>query len=210
MMRICFLIAFSVIFNCIFVFAQDEKITIKGKVVDKYNPDGILNLMIVNQNTQQGIFGNAYGQFDFKAKKSDTLLIACTGYSTKKICFRDSSYKDIYDVIIEMDKLRIMLKEVQVFPERDLSEIHKEFEKLGYTRKDYVLSGVDAFSSPITFLYQSYSRRERSKRLVAQLENEDRKRELLKELLRKYVNGDIIKLSPDKFDEFIDYCNVPD
>jgi hypothetical protein len=45
---------------------------------------------------------------------------------------------------------------------------------------------------------------------VAELRNEDRKRALLKELLTKYVEYDIINLSNDSFDDFIDYCAVPD
>jgi len=45
---------------------------------------------------------------------------------------------------------------------------------------------------------------------VARLENEDRKRALLKELLHKYVEYDIINLSDDGFDDFIDFCAVPD
>ena len=77
-------------------------------------------------------------------------------------------------------------------------------------KEDYVLSGVDAFSSPITFLYQQFSRRERAKRHVAEMRNEDRKRELLKELLAKYVANEVIDLSDQDFDDFIDYCNVSD
>ena len=45
---------------------------------------------------------------------------------------------------------------------------------------------------------------------MARLENEDRKRALLKELLHKYVEYDIINLSDDGFDDFIDFCAVPD
>ncbi|MCC7502913.1 MAG: hypothetical protein IT229_10315, partial [Flavobacteriales bacterium] len=74
----------------------------------------------------------------------------------------------------------------------------------------YRVSSVDAFQSPITFLYQEFSKRERSKRLVAELRNEDRKRDLLKELLHKYVEYDIINLSNESFDDFIDFCAVPD
>ena len=69
---------------------------------------------------------------------------------------------------------------------------------------------MDALQSPITFLYQEFSKRERSKRKLAELLNEDRKRELLKELLHKYVEYDIINLSDDSFDDFIDFCAVPD
>ena len=85
-----------------------------------------------------------------------------------------------------------------------------EIEKLGYNKDDYMLSGINAAQSPITFLYQQFSRTERSKRQVAEMKNEDRKRELLKELFRLYVDYEIIKLSDDEFDSFIDFVNVSD
>ncbi len=73
-----------------------------------------------------------------------------------------------------------------------------------------MVTGIDAFASPITFLYQSFSKRERAKRDIAQKKNEDNKRKLLKELFRKYVDFDIMNLSEDQFDNFIDFINVDD
>ena len=54
------------------------------------------------------------------------------------------------------------------------------------------------------------SREERSKRLVAQLENRDRRHELLRELFVKYVNYEIILLEPDDFDAFIAFSDPGD
>ena len=45
---------------------------------------------------------------------------------------------------------------------------------------------------------------------VAQLRNADNMRVLLKELLHMYVEYDIINLSDESFDDFIDFCNVPE
>ena len=73
-----------------------------------------------------------------------------------------------------------------------------------------MLSGINAVESPITFLYQSFSRRERSKREARELRNERNRRDLLKELFRKYVSGNIIHLNNDEFDDFIDFCTISD
>lgn len=73
-----------------------------------------------------------------------------------------------------------------------------------------MLSGADAMSSPITALYEAFSRRERGKRMVAEMRNNDRRRALLKELFRKYVDNDIIQLGDEEFDSFIDFCHVSD
>ena len=102
------------------------------------------------------------------------------------------------------------MKPVIIIPPRELEVIQKDIEKLGYKKEDYMVSGIDAFESPITFLYQSFSKRERAKRNIAQLRNEDNKRKLLKELFRKYVDNDMITLDEEKFDDFVDFINVSD
>jgi hypothetical protein len=99
---------------------------------------------------------------------------------------------------------------VEIFAPRDLEQIQQDINKLGYNEKDYMLSGINAAQSPITFLYQQFSKKERSKRQVAIMENDDRKRELLKELFRLYVDYQIIELNNEEFDSFVDYLNVSD
>ena len=188
--------------------AQETSVHISGTVYDPENRGSIPNLMVVNKRTQQGYFGYNSGFFEVTALKTDTLIIAATGFTTLKICFRDSADADSFSVSIPLKKLEIQLKPVEIFTKRDLEEIQKDIESLGYEKNDYVLDGVDAFSSPITALYQTFSRRERNKRMVAEMRNNDRRRALLKELFRKYVDADIIQLSNEEFDDFIDFCGV--
>lgn len=191
------------------LFAQGE-VTIRGKVVTSDPDHAYYDLMIVNRRTRNGSFGNADGTFEVKALRTDTLLIAAGGFLTRTFVLGDTAQRDSYDVIVELKAWRIELKPLEVLPERTLRQIQEDIDKLGYRESDYRLSSVDAFQSPITFLYQEFSKRERSKRLVAELRNEDKKRALLKELLTKYVEYDIINLSDESFDDFIDFCAVPD
>jgi hypothetical protein len=192
------------------LYAQDKVIRITGTVYDPGNKGAIPNLMVVNKRTQQGYFGYNTGYFEIQAFKSDTLIIAATGFTTLKISFRDSADVESFEVRIPLRKLEINLKPVEIFTRRDLEEIQKDIESLGYNDNDYQLEGVDAFSSPITALYQAFSRRERNIRKVAEMRNDDRRRALLKELFRKYVDNDIIQLNNEDFDDFVDFCEVSD
>ncbi|MDB4104760.1 carboxypeptidase-like regulatory domain-containing protein [Salibacteraceae bacterium] len=187
-------------------FAQ--KVTIKGQVVHKEDPT--FNLLIVNRNTSKGTFGEKDGSFKVMADKNDTLLVGAIGYKTYKLSLKDSTLKSDYSVRIYLQPISFDLKEVEVFPGRELESIQKDIRSLGYDERDYVLTGIDAYMSPLTFLYQQLSRKEQLKRRAYEIINEDRKRELLKELFIKYVNYDIIDLSRDEFDEFIDFINVSD
>lgn len=199
---------FVVIASALASIAQDQ-VTIHGHVISS-SGDARYDLMIVNRRSHSGVFGNADGTFTVQAMRTDTLLIGSVGYRTTSICVSDSAVKDVYDIAVRLVPVQVQLREVEIISKRTLQEIQRDIENLGYRESDYRLSQVDALQSPITFLYQQFSRREQSKRMVAQLRNEDRKRALLKELLQQYVDYDIINLSDEAFDDFIDFCAVPD
>lgn len=185
-------------------------ITVKGVVMGGDSEHTFYDLMIVNRRTRSGTFGNTDGSFSTQALSTDTLLIGAGGYVTRTVPLNEFTAAELGDLHITLKPWTIELKPVAILPERTLKEIQDDIAKLGYDPKQYRETGVNAIQSPITFLYQEFSRRERSKRTVAELQNDDRKRELLKELLHKYVEYDIINLSDDSFDDFIDFCNVPE
>ncbi len=185
-------------------------VTIHGRVTSSLNDRAFYDLMVVNKRSRNGSFGNADGTFTVQAYRTDTLLIGSSGHHTAMVTMADSVAKDHYSIMVRLYPVVRQLSELQVINERTLAEIQKEISKLGYREQDYRISNVDALQSPITFLYQEFSKRERSKRMAAQLRNEDRKRELLRELLKLYVEYDIINLSDDAFDDFIDFCAVPE
>ncbi|MBL7923844.1 MAG: hypothetical protein JNL88_06570 [Bacteroidia bacterium] len=181
-------------------------ITVSGKAMDAAHPALLLEqVMVINLNTQQGVFGAADNSFSVQISKDDTLIITAMGYRSDKICFRDSALKAHYHIIVPLRKLSINLEEATVFVPRDLNRIEQDIKKLGYNARDYRLSGVDAWQSPVTALYQEFSRKERSKRKVAELMNEDRRRELLREVLANYARAGLIKLRYNEYNAFIDY-----
>lgn len=187
---------------------KSPKIEVKGKVIGDEGETSFATLFVVNKRTRVGNFAEPNGSFQIKIRKNDTLLIGASGYKTFKLSFADSTFRDVYDVTVHLNKLSVQLKEVEVFAERDLVEIYKDIEKLGYDEKEYKVTGINALESPITALYASLSRRERKKREAYRLINEDKKRKLLKELFQQYVDHDIIQLKEDEFYEFINFCNV--
>ncbi|HEY0976188.1 MAG TPA: hypothetical protein VGE21_01855 [Flavobacteriales bacterium] len=190
-------------------FAQ-EAITVKGTVSGGDGEHTFYDLMIVNRRTRTGTFAAVNGTFTTQALTTDTLLIGAGGYVTRTVPLNEFTTAELADLKIVLKPWQIDLKPVAVLPERTLKQIQADIDKLGYNEKDYRTMGVDALQSPITFLYQSFSKRERSKREVAELRNADNMRALLKELLHMYVEYDIINLSNDSFDDFIDFCNVPE
>lgn len=184
-------------------------IEVRGKIREESNQP-ISNVIVINQRTKSGAFGKSDGSYNIKCLKTDTLTITSLGYYPRNLCFKDSVNKEVYEPTTFLSERTETLAIVEIFAPRDLEKIQSDIMKLGYDEKDFVLSGINAFASPITFLYEEFSKKQQSIREVARLENEDKKRELLKELFHYYVDYDIIQLSNDEFDDFINFMNVSD
>jgi hypothetical protein len=191
--------------------AQSDKVVVKGQVYGMNNTTDLLMLFVVSQENQTGNFGNPNGTYQITVKRSDTVLLGSIGYFTAKVCVADSALKDTIVVDVFLKQLEYYLKQVTVLAPRDLRRIYEDIEELGYNEKDDRLSGIaDPLSSPITALYEMYNRHARQERLARQLINDAKRRDLLKELFKKYVDYNIIDLSDDQFDEFIEYLNISD
>lgn len=192
--------------------AQDgcaQEVFIAGKVLSESGRP-LFDAMVVNRTKQVGTFCEQDGSFLIKACKTDSLHIAATGFVSVRISYADSTFQGRYFVEIRMRQLKFNIPEVTVLAPRDLDQIQRDIDRLGFDERDYRTSGINALESPITFLYESFSRRERGKRMAAELRNNDRRRELLKELFAKYVEYDIIVLEDDEFDAFIDFMDPGD
>lgn len=189
--------------------AQNVTIRVKGKVLEERGQP-VPNSIVLNTRTQKGAFGGPDGSFVIECNKSDTLTITCLGYFSRQICFKDSAQKSVYYPRVFLNERTYSYATLNIFAPRDLEDIQMDIQSLGYNEDDYMLSGINAAVSPITFLYQQLSKKEASKRIVAQMENDDRRRDLLKELFVIYVDYKIIELSTEDFDDFITYLNVSD
>ena len=180
------LLLFILIWSTTLAFGQDI-IRVKGKVFEEHGQP-VPNCIILNVRTQQGIFGMPDGTFVIECQRTDTLTITCLGYHARQLCYRDSAMKSVYYPRMFLNERTYSFSTLNVFAPRDLDDIQKDIQSLGYDENDYMLSGINAMASPITFLYQQLSKKEQSKRVVAEMENDDRRRDLLKELFRIYVD----------------------
>ena len=188
------------------LIGYSQTIRIEGRVRDPHG-QGIPNAIIVNNRTKTGSFGNSSGFYSIVCEKTDTLSITALSYYTRQLCMKDSLAKVVYHPTIFLDDRTYMLPVVEFISPRDLEAIEEDLRGLGFDENQFKTANV---SNPITFLYEQFSKRERSKLEVSRMEYEDRKRALLKELFHLYVDYDIIDLTNEEFDAFIDFMHVSD
>jgi len=184
-----------------------SRVDLRGEVI---GPDGrgLPGCMIVNRSTGEGRFGSASGRFAFSAVPGDTVQFAAIGYRTvARTVPLDEPPAQGWSWTIHLSEVSVAAGTAEDNAPRDLGDIVRDIQALGYDEKTYRTSGIDALTSPITFLYEQFNRLERSKREVARLENEDRRRALLRELLGKYVDFDIVALEEHEFAAFLEYMD---
>jgi hypothetical protein len=189
--------------------SAQNTVKISGQVFDRDNRFlPMPKVAVINKRTNNGMYADAEGKFSVTGLQTDTLLFSVIGYNTKKVCLKDSVLKKEYYIEIELHKLQYTLKEVSVFGTRSLSDIDKDIAKLDSTRRSRYYREINGLESPITYLYERFSKFGKSKQKVAEWENEDLKKDILKDLFRLYVKNDIIDLSEEEFEAFILYCNL--
>lgn len=186
----------------------DSLMFISGSVVDE-SGRMIPAAMVVNRGIDGGgQFVDQRGQFLLAVCPGDTIAFGAIGFHTRERVAPVQGKQWEWEV--RLHRLSVEVGTAEVVAPRELREILRDIETLGYNEEDFRLTSVDALSSPITFLYQMLNREEKSKRLVAQFENRDRRHALLRELFVKYVNYEIILLEPDEFDDFIAFSDPGD
>jgi len=94
-----------------------------------------------------------------------------------------------------------------VKPLKTLSQIKEERAALAL-RDTRLVSGINVLESPITALYQAFSKKEQNKRWIAEQVYKDNQRKVVQELLRLYVAYEIIDLQESEFDAFLLFLNL--
>lgn len=185
-----------------------DKVLFTGKVIDTLRPQNFYNLMVVNRSTGIGVFGQPNGSFYVYVSNGDSISISVKEYTTVNIVIKaDSNCQVRKQFIIERKPQEI--QEVIIKPLKTLEQIKEERENLAL-RETRQVTGLEVLRSPITALYQAFSKREKNKRWIAEQEFKDDQRKIVRELLHLYVAYDIIELSEEDFDAFIYFLNVND
>lgn len=192
------------------IFGQTdcERVLIKGQVIDTLRPKSFYNLMVINKSSGRGVFGLPDGKYSVYAANNDTITLSVQGYKLRNFVVQaNENCQDIRKIYIEQKPQEI--DEVIVRPLKSLEQIQEERSELAL-RETRTVTGVDVMQSPITALYETFSKRAKSKKWVAKMEYADKQKAILQELLHLYVAFEILDLSESEFDAFIAFLNIDD
>ncbi len=162
--------------------------------------------MIVNRSSGKGVFGQPNGTFSVYASNGDTISLSVRGYPLINVIIKANDECRHVGMYIVENKVQDV-SEVIVRPLKTLDQIKEERQSL-VLRETRMVTGIEVLQSPITALYQAFSKKEKAKRWVAEQEHLDSQRDVLKELLRLYVAYEVIELTDEEFEEFIYFLNM--
>jgi hypothetical protein len=183
-----------------------DEVFLSGSVKDTVRPQGFYNLMVINMSTKQGVFGGAKGDFSVYTRINDTVAFSVSGYNKRIIIVKPDENCQMDTTIYLASKVQ-EFETVEVHPIKSLEDIKRDREDLS-KRETRTVTGVNVLQSPITALYERFSKKAQSKRIVAQMEHQDNINSILKELLRVYVSYDVVYLEEDQFQAFVYFLNI--
>lgn len=200
-------VLFCTVWSTGFLFSQKcERVFLSGRVIDTTQNQVFYNLMVVNSTSGRGVFGQPDGSFSVYAFNNDSITLSVKGYAMYAFRIKGDSNCQM-KVIGVLDHKAVKFDEVVVRPLKTLQQIKEERASLSM-RETRQVTGIEVMQSPITALYQAFSKKERAKQWIAKMEYKDDQRKVIKELLRLYTSYDVLALDEDDFDHFIDFLNI--
>jgi hypothetical protein len=105
---------------------QDKTVLFQGRVVASSNAEFLPLAYVFNPQAGRGALSDNFGQVDMYVFPGDSLVISYIGYKKKYyIVPRDTEL--VHQVIIPMEEMTTMLREVKVFPHSSEEEFKKAF-----------------------------------------------------------------------------------
>jgi hypothetical protein len=189
------------------LFAQLKEIPLQVNIVDENNFP-IAHVDVANRRQQISFSSDKNGFFFTKVMPTDTLLLFKNGYLPQKIRVNDTMSKNDYKITVIMNRIPIELTEVQITAIKTHQQIRKSINNIYLPNTD-LYPDAKPLQNPISYLYELISKKEKEKRLAANLETEYYKRNVLKELFRLYNAYNIIDLAEEDYESFITYLDMP-
>jgi hypothetical protein len=184
-----------------------QTIRVKGAILDTLNHP-LTFTIIANKTTGSAIVNMEGAHFEINALASDTLVFSARGYGMRKFAVKDSLIANQQAYFrIKLLPLHQQLSQVSIIAPKTPDAIRKEIDELELKNTN-ITKSYDAFNNPITALYEAFNKNERAKRQVAEWEYHNQKKKILKETCRLLMTFEVLSLTNDQLNDFVDYLDL--
>jgi hypothetical protein len=189
-----------VLFQSISLFSQQRKYTISGTVFEQDSANVMPFVNLINMRNGNGTITDYNGKFTLIAQNNDTLVFSYLGFARKKIPvaqiknLTDSTKKPLKVV---MQRIMVTLATATAFATK-YKQNEIDYMKR-YSKEHKKMTILESAESPITALYNQFSRKGKEQRKLREIFE----RILTEEEVAKKFNPEILRQLTE--DEFVDY-----
>jgi len=211
---------FALIISTYCVFAQQQDSIFCGRIIDVSTLKGADNIHVINIRNGYGTVSDMHGYFRIKCIPGDSVLISSVQFQKKIITVIPGNDT----VLVYVETVTYMLPVAKVFKFRTYDDFKDavlalpkelyEGDEIPWFR-DYFNQSKDEFTyvksfSPITYLYDKYSKKALELKRYNYLIEQEKVYDLVAEKYNSEIVSNLTGLtSPEEIKKFMDFCNLP-
>lgn len=206
-----FLITLWLALISVTVYAQTPRFVI-GKVLDVATGQGVDGASVINQRTLFVGRTNTSGSFYLQVKPGDSIIVNSPSHGRAAIQWDGQTKSPVINLKKQIEFTGIVLEEVTIRGKRE-ADLKRELQQLlsePVAKKG--LTGEQVFDlaqSPITLLYELFSKRAKSDRKAAIVLQQYRKEQLADYRLELIISK-ATNFKGDEAEQFKKYCHLTD
>jgi hypothetical protein len=186
-------------------FSQEcDFIHLSGQIKDTTTSDQAFVFQVKNISKDTLLKTNINGSFEGTVSYNDTLLIEAFGYEDTLFIVPETE-KCQFDVVFNLKLNLQVYKTINVYKVRKLGDLKEERSHLEREAFENTAMG-----GPISSMYSMLNKKEQNKRKLVEIKYEDKKNQILKNMLLICLKEGFIEMPNDKILHFIRWMNISD
>jgi len=195
----------------LFLYAQTPKYII-GKVLDQETGRAVTNASVINKRSQAVGRTNQAGAYYIQIQPGDSVVITSPTHGRAAFFWDGTTAQPVMRMKRQLADNAITLNEVTIRGKQE-AELKRELEQIlsepAARRNLSFGQALNLADSPITMLYEMFSKRAKADRKLAVLMQEDRRHRLADYRL-DLIAGRATDLKGDNLDQFKEFCDFDD
>lgn len=206
-----------------------DRVIVAGYVFEESTGEPLPYVNVYVKKSRSGTITDTLGYFLLNATINDTIIFSSLGYDRKYVILTDSATDKKEPLIVFMDTKVYEIRSVEVISLRKYKQLEYEITNMRlpddeftyaannfpfrspdidyYTRGSTPMQGIGMVFSPITALYDMFSKEGKEKQKLAELQGKDYLNSLIEEKISAALVMKITGLNQSETNAFLEWCN---
>jgi hypothetical protein len=208
-------------------FVLNDRVIVSGYVFEESTGKPLPYVNVYVKKSRIGTITDTSGHFILSAQMKDTIVFSIVGYDRNYLIINDSAKDNTKPVILFLNTKIYELKSVDIVALKKYKQLEYQIMNMKLKDDDYVYAqrnfpikpkdisyysrcGNSMFGvvvSPITALYDMFSKEGREKQKLYEIQKNDNLFDLIESKISCDKLAEILELSREDFNKFIDWNN---